>query len=125
MAEALLDPAHRRDGVSILGGEPFAQPEGLHALVRALRARGCPHVVCYSGYTYQALQRRAARDPAVGEVLDDVDVLIDGPYVEALASSAGPWIGSGNQRVLDLRESRRCGVLVLWGESATDRGACG
>jgi len=36
LAEALLDPAYERDGVSILGGEPFLQPEGLLALVRAL-----------------------------------------------------------------------------------------
>src|SRR5687768_9291204 len=32
LAEVLMDPAHASDGVSILGGEPFAQPDGLHAL---------------------------------------------------------------------------------------------
>jgi anaerobic ribonucleoside-triphosphate reductase activating protein len=102
LADALLDPAEPRDGVSILGGEPFAQPDGLLALVQALRARGCPHILCYSGYTYAQLRRRARRQPAVGAVLDTLDMLIDGPYVEALAGGAGPWTGSGNQRVLTL-----------------------
>lgn len=102
LAKALLDPAYRRDGVSLLGGEPFAQPDGLLALVRALRAHGCPHILCYSGYTYEALCRRARRQPAIGAVLAEIDMLIDGPFVARLADSAGPWTGSGNQRVLAL-----------------------
>ena len=61
LADALLEPAYPRDGVSLLGGEPVAQPEGLLALVRALRTRGCPHLLADSGYTYEHLRRRAAR----------------------------------------------------------------
>ena len=115
LADALLDPAHPRDGVSLLGGEPFQQPEGLLALVRALRARGCGHILCYSGYTFERLRRLAARRPAVGAALDEIEVLVDGPYVAALASSAGPWTGSGNQRVVDLAATRRARRLVLFG----------
>ena len=113
LAEALLDPAYQRDGVSILGGEPFLQPDGLLALVRALRARGCPHIVCYSGRTYDALLGRALTQPAIGRILEEIDVLVDGPYVEALADSAGPWTGSGNQRVIDLAATRRSGRVVV------------
>jgi anaerobic ribonucleoside-triphosphate reductase activating protein len=119
MAEALLDPAHQRGGVSLLGGEPFAQPAGLLGLVRALRARGCRHVLAYSGYTYEQLRRIARVRRAVGAVLDDLDVLIDGPYVQDLAATAGPWTGSGNQRVIDLAATRAQGHVVL----LTDRPA--
>ena len=45
LAEELLDSKFERDGVSILGGEPFAQPEGLLALVKELLKRDCPHIV--------------------------------------------------------------------------------
>lgn len=113
LAEALLDPAYQRDGVSILGGEPFLQPDGVLALVRALRTRGCPHILCYSGRTYEALRRRALTQPAIGRILDEIDVLIDGPYVEPLADSAGAWTGSGNQRVIDLVATRRSGRVVV------------
>jgi anaerobic ribonucleoside-triphosphate reductase activating protein len=112
LAAALLDPAHPRDGVSLVGGEPFHQPEGLLALVRALRARGCPHLLCYSGFTYERLLRLAGRRPAVGAVLDAIELLVDGPYVAALAGSAGPWTGSGNQRVIDLVATRSRGRVV-------------
>ena len=114
LAEALLDPAFERDGVSILGGEPFAQPEGLWALIQELRARGCAHILCYSGYTYEALRERATRQPGIGAVLNEIDLLVDGPYIESQAETAGPWTGSGNQRVIDMRETRRAGQIVLF-----------
>jgi anaerobic ribonucleoside-triphosphate reductase activating protein len=113
LADALLDPTVPRDGATILGGEPFLQPEGLWALVQALRARSCPHILVYSGYTYERLQRMAQRRSAIAAVLNDVDTLVDGPYVAALADRAGPWMGSGNQRVIDLVATRRRGHIVL------------
>ena len=114
LADALLDPAHRRDGVSVVGGEPFAQAEGLLALVRALRRRGCLHLLVYSGYTYERLRRMAAARPAVDSLLGEIDVLIDGPFVAALAGGGGPWTGSANQRLIDAAATRRRGRVVLW-----------
>ena len=106
VVDAVLHPVGEpRDGVTILGGEPFAQPTGLLALVRSLRARGCGHVLCYSGYTYEALRSRAERQRAIRDVLDEIDILIDGPFVASLAEDSGPWTGSANQRVLTLKNS--------------------
>lgn len=113
LADALLDPKYQRDGISILGGEPFAQPDALHGLVQALRARGCRHILVYSGYTYERLRRMAEDDSTVGAVLGDIDMLIDGPYVAALAADAGAWKGSSNQRVIDMSATRGCGRVTL------------
>jgi len=106
LAELLLDSRYERDGVTILGGEPFAQPEGLNALVKALRSKNCPHIVCYSGYTLEVLQEKAVRQLSIGGVLNDIDVLIDGAYIESLASGASLWTGSGNQRVINMAATR-------------------
>lgn len=114
LADLLLDEMHERDGVTILGGEPFAQPEGLLALVKELRSKNCPHIVCYSGYTLEVLREKATEKPEITAVLDEIDVLIDGAYVEALASGAGLWTGSGNQRVIDLRATERVNRVVLY-----------
>ena len=113
LAVALLNAAYQHNGVSILGGEPFLKPDGLFALVRVLRAGGCPHRRRYCGRTYEALLRRARTQPAIGRILDQIDMLSDGPYVEALADSADPWTGSGNQRVIDLTATRRAGRVVV------------
>ena len=107
LAEVLLDRTYERNGVSILGGEPFFQPEALLALVRALRRHGCRHILAYSGYTYERLRGMARNTPPIGMILDEIDILIDGPYIAVLDESAGPWTGSGNQRVIDLVGNRQ------------------
>jgi anaerobic ribonucleoside-triphosphate reductase activating protein len=120
LADALLDPAYERDGVSVLGAEPMQQPEGLLALVRALRTRGCPHVLVYSGYTYERLRRMGQQQPVIGAVLDTIQVFVDGPFVQALAERGGPWTGSQNQRVIDLVATRRSGRVVVLNEPSPD-----
>lgn len=114
LADLLLDSNFQRDGVSLLGGEPFAQPEGLNALVKILRSKNCPHIVCYSGYTLEILREKAETQPAIGEVLSDINILIDGAYVELLSSEAGLWTGSGNQRVIDMVATRKSGKTISY-----------
>lgn len=105
VVSALLDPAgDPRDGVTVLGGEPFAQPIGLAALLRGLKGRGV-HTVVYSGYTLESLVRRA--EPEVREALALTDLLIDGPFIAALTEGAGEWRGSRNQRLIARPGARR------------------
>ena len=55
LVDALLDPAGApRDGISVLGGEPFGQPAGLAALLRRFKRRGL-HTTVYTGYTLATL----------------------------------------------------------------------
>ncbi len=86
-----------RDGITVLGGEPFLQPEGLAALLGALKERGL-HVTLYTGYTLEALRARA--ESVVDEALALTDILIDGPFVAQLSRGAGEWRGSTNQRII-------------------------
>lgn len=109
LTEALLDPEQDRDGVTILGGEPFAQPIALYALVTALQLAECRDILVYTGFTREALDARD--DPYVDMVLDSITSLVDGPYVQSRQHFAGcdcddetrRWSGSCNQRVHRLR----------------------
>lgn len=114
LADLLLDSNFERDGVSILGGEPFAQADALLALVKALRLRNCPHIVCYSGYVLEELRERAAGEPSIEDCLNEIDILIDGPFIRSLAGRAGLWTGSANQRVIDLVATGRNGQIELY-----------
>ncbi|MGC2236048.1 MAG: 4Fe-4S single cluster domain-containing protein [Pyrinomonadaceae bacterium] len=116
LAELLLDPNFERDGVSILGGEPFAQPDALLTLVKELRSKNCPHIICYSGYTLESLREKSLIYKSIGDILDEIDILIDGAFVESLASSAGLWTGSGNQRVIDLRTNAKYRKNIIHGK---------
>ncbi len=85
------------DGVSLLGGEPFAQAEGCAAFARAVRAKGLD-VMVYSGFTLAELEEKRARaEPGVGALLDACDLLVDGRYERDLPERERRWIGSTNQ----------------------------
>lgn len=109
---ALLDPGGQpRDGVTVSGGEPFAQPMGLLALLEELKAHGL-HTVVYSGSTLAALVRRP--EPEVRAALRRIDLLIEGPFVAALAAGAGEWRGSRNQRLIADPAARLVADGVDW-----------
>ena len=96
--ERLLDPQGApRDGVTILGGEPFLQPNGLLALMQSLKRRD-QHITLYTGYTLEDLLRRD--DRSIKRILDLTDILIDGPFVKELSDDANEWRGSTNQRII-------------------------
>lgn len=99
-------------GVSLLGGEPLDQAEGVAKLCAALRAQNI-HIVVYTGYLYEKLVVRSKSEPAVREILETADALVDGPYVEALSDEKIQFRGSRNQRVIDLPRTRAAGTLTL------------
>lgn len=99
-ALSLVEEADRSDveGITLLGGEPFEQAEGFAELAEAAHARGLS-VRTFTGYLREDLETRAARgDAAVRRLLEATDLLIDGPYDDALPNLTRPWVGSTNQR---------------------------
>ena len=90
------------DGLSLSGGEPFWQAAALAPLAAAARARGY-HVMAWTGCTLEALLR--AGRPDWEALLRALDVLVDGPFIQARRSLALAWRGSDNQRVLDVPRS--------------------
>jgi anaerobic ribonucleoside-triphosphate reductase activating protein len=84
------------EGITLLGGEPFAHAPAAAALARAARERGLS-VMVFSGYTIEQL--REMPEPAVGELLAHTDILVDGPYVREQPDTERRWIGSKNQRI--------------------------
>jgi anaerobic ribonucleoside-triphosphate reductase activating protein len=84
------------EGITLLGGEPFAHAAGAAALAKKVRELGLS-VMVFSGYTLEEIGRLP--DPCAGELLTSTDLLVDGPYVRELPDSERRWIGSTNQRI--------------------------
>lgn len=102
LAERIL-AIHGIDGVTYSGGEPFEQAAALGQLSRRLK-RARLSIVSYSGYRHEALLANEAR---FGPLLHEVDLLIDGEYLEH-SGGARLWRGSDNQRLIDL--TGKCSV---------------
>lgn len=100
----LLVPDIRVSGLSLLGGEPFQNVDGLLGLVKRVR-KECPdkNIWAWSGYTFEELVTDSSRL----ELLTHCDVLIDGKFVLEQRNLKLKWRGSENQRVLDVQESLR------------------
>ena len=96
-------------GVTFSGGEPFAQAAEFAVLGRLLKQAGY-EVASYSGYTFEAL---LSGTPEQRELLETLDVLIDGPYLEAERSLELNFRGSCNQRVINVPNSLAAGQAVL------------
>ena len=84
--------------VTFSGGDPMYQAEGFIELARAIRERTNKTIWCYTGFTYEALLKM----PKQKELLELIDVLVDGPYVEALRDPDLLFRGSSNQRIISL-----------------------
>ena len=88
------------DGVSVLGGDPFApcNREGLLHLLEKLNLEGITDIWCWTGYVIEELEK----DGLAQKCLQRITTLVDGPYVEALKSPDVKFRGSTNQRIICL-----------------------
>lgn len=82
------------EGLTITGGEPFAQATALVKLIQEVRQTKDLGIIVYSGYTLKKLQVL----PEADKLLQHIDLLIDGTYVAAL-NDGGSLRGSSNQQV--------------------------
>jgi len=91
-------------GITLSGGEPFCQAAACCELARRARRMGLS-VWAYTGYTFEQLSGGFEVHPEWRELLEQVDVLVDGPFEKALRTLECPWRGSSNQRLLDAKAS--------------------
>ena len=95
-------------GVTFSGGEPFAQAAGFAKLAKLLKEKGY-EVASYSGYTFEELLEGSEEQK---ELLQTIDILIDGPFLMAEKSLEIAFRGSRNQRILDVKKSLAEGRAV-------------
>ena len=95
-------------GVTFSGGEPFAQAAGFAKLATLLKEQGY-EVASYSGYTFEELLEGSEEQK---ELLRSIDILIDGPFLQAEKSLELAFRGSRNQRILDVKKSLAAGEAI-------------
>ena len=107
-AELLKNPL--TDGLTLSGGEPFAQAEDCLKLAKTAHAHGL-NVWSYSGWTFEYLRDQGTE--AQGALLAELDVLVDGPFVLAEKDLGLRFRGSSNQRIIDVPASLQAGEVRL------------
>lgn len=105
------------EGISILGGDPFmsfmnSRDISILNLLNVLAKYGKP-IWVWTGYTFEQLVSRCEGDKFALEALSQIEVLVDGKFVESKKDMKLKWRGSSNQRVLDMAKSLVYGKPIV------------
>ena len=95
--------------VTFSGGDPMYQAAGFAELARAIHKRTNKDIWCYTGFTYESLISEDQR-----ELLENIDVLVDGPFIQRLHDPDLLFRGSSNQRLIDVPKTLYAGEIILW-----------
>ncbi len=114
----LLEPEHIH-GFTLLGGEPFEYPnqKGVLPLLREIKKRyPQKDIWCFSGYLFDQdiVGDMCQKWEETKEMLQYIDVLVDGEFIEEQKDLSLRFKGSANQRTILVQESLQEGKIVLW-----------
>ena len=113
-----LTPLHR--GITLSGGDPLAQADGVLEFLQAIKKlKPGLNVWCYTGYDLEKdlLTGRLCDYEITRALLDCIDILVDGEFVEAKKDPNLRFRGSSNQRVIRLAETLKEDKIVLWDDN--------
>lgn len=106
-----LKPSYIK-GLSLLGGEPF-EIENVTPLIKIVKEikKEYPKkdIWAYSGYTYEELIKNDIKK----ELVNLIDVLVDGKFILELKNPSLAFRGSSNQRIIDIKKSIKKGCVIL------------
>lgn len=107
--QEILDVVEEEDfDVSISGGDPLFYPDNLKTLIRELK-KNKRNVWVYTGYEWEDI----IQSENLFQSIKEADVLVDGPFIEALKDLDLPFRGSTNQRLIDIQKTLASGNIVI------------
>ena len=105
MKEIMSDPFAN---VTFSGGDPMFQAVGFAELAREIRKQSNKTIWCFTGFTFEKL----LKNPQQKELLQLIDVLVDGPYMKEHRDEDLFFRGSSNQRIINVKKSLEKGEVV-------------
>ena len=89
--------------VTFSGGDPMYQADGFAELAESIKRETDKTIWCYTGFTFEEL----LADVTKHKLLNLIDVLVDGPFIQSLRNPDLPFRGSSNQRIIDVQKSMK------------------
>lgn len=104
-------------GLTLSGGDPLftKNRETIANLVKNIKLLYPNKTIwSYTGYTWEELMEQREHDDNLRQILDNIDVLLDGKFVLKLKSVSAKYVGSSNQRIIDVKKSLEENKVVIY-----------
>ena len=104
--EIIVNPL---SNITFTGGDPMFQAEAFCELAKRIKTESSKTIWCYTGYLFESILHD---NDYKTELLKQIDVLVDGKYINKLKSHQSLFRGSSNQRIIDVQKSIKRGDIV-------------
>lgn len=99
-------------GVTFSGGDPFERAEEFSYMAKEFKKVGL-NIWCYSGYTFEEIIKISRENQGFNDLINNIDVLVDGKFVEEEKDEEIKYRGSRNQRIIDVQDSIESGKIKV------------
>lgn len=103
-------------GITLSGGDPLmvGNRADIKKLIMDIKRKfPTKNIWVYSGWTWEELEEQAISDKNLAYILKNIDVLCEGRFVMSLRNIQKHWVGSDNQRIINVKETMKKGCTVL------------
>ena len=100
-------------GITFSGGDPLERAEEFAYMAKAFKNAGL-NIWCYTGYVFEEVLEMMEKDKNIRELINNIDVLVDGRFEIDKKDETLKFRGSSNQRLIDIKSSiRENSIIVL------------
>lgn len=99
-------------GITFSGGDPLEQADKFAYMAKKFKAMNL-NIWCYTGYKYEEIVIKFNENKALKELVENIDVLIDGKFDKSKKEERLKYRGSSNQRVIDVKKSLDNNEVIL------------
>lgn len=101
-----------QDGITLSGGDPFLQAKSVLEIAKFVKSIN-KNVWAFTGFEFEHLLKLSEKNDSIKELLDNIDVLVDGKFEIDKFSYDLNYRGSSNQRIIDVKKSLYKNSIIL------------
>lgn len=99
-------------GITFSGGDPLERAEEFAYMAKAFKKAGL-NIWCYTGYTFEDVLEKMKKDNNIEDLIENIDVLVDGRFEKDKKVDGLKFKGSSNQRLIDVKKSLKSNCIIV------------
>ena len=115
MVKEAIDELEYQSGLTLSGGDPMYQPEAILEIIKYAKTKNL-NIWLYTGFTYEEIIKMSKTKKVFKNILENIDVLVDGRFILKERDLSLLFRGSRNQRLIDMKKTLETKKIVLFDE---------